>query len=161
MEQAFLALLCAGENSIMQSQARDVLAYNAQSAPHGLSLTPAQAAALLQAERGALEQTGRLPLGPGVLPALIARFSASPFLNQADYPAALAELTEIFYALKTETEDALGDEALLAQMEAAFNGPCQGSTALLSDALPALIRKARADRKYDGPDAWEAAYDEP
>lgn len=161
MEQAFLSLLHAAESAALQSQENAILACNDQSAPSGLSLSPDQAAALLQNERRALRQTGRLPLGPGVLPALIKHFYASPFLNQADYPAALAELTEIFYALKAETEDALGDEALLSLMERAFNGPCQGAAALLADALPAMLRQSRAARKSGGPDPWEAAYDEP
>lgn len=101
----------------------------------GLTLSAEEAAALERRETDALRQSGRVAFG-SVLRPLAAAFCDSPYIQPQDWADTLAELTDIFYALKNETGDALGDEALLAAMAARFNGAAGGSLDALAATEP-------------------------
>lgn len=106
---------------------------NEKTAPFGLILSPSQIAALQKQEGQALSRTGRECFGKSILPRLAAAFAGSPHIQACDWADTLGELTDLFYALKRETEDALSDEELTARMARIFDGPAQGSTTLLTD----------------------------
>ncbi|MGN0773218.1 MAG: DUF6323 family protein [Candidatus Ventricola sp.] len=108
-------------------------ALNKASAPFGLILSPSQIAALQRQEAKALERTGRVCFGKSILPRLAAAFAGSPHIQACDWADTLVELTDLFYALKRETEDSLSDEELIGRMVRTFDGPAQGSTTLLAD----------------------------
>ena len=106
---------------------------NEKTAPFGLILSPSQIAALQKQEGQALSCTGRVCFGKSILPRLAAAFAGSAHIQACDWADTLGELTDLFYALKRETEDALSDEELTARMVRTFDGPAQGSTTLLAD----------------------------
>ena len=106
---------------------------NEKTAPFGLSLSPAQIAVLQKQEGQALSRTGRVCFGRSILPRLAAAFAGSPHIQACDWADTLGELTELFYALKRETEDALSDDELIGRMARTFDGPAQGSILLLTD----------------------------
>lgn len=106
---------------------------NEKTAPFGLSLSPAQIAVLQKQEGQALSRTGRVCFGRSILPRLAAAFAGSPHIQACDWADTLGELTELFYALKRETEDTLSDDELIERMVRTFDGPAQGSTTLLAD----------------------------
>ena len=106
---------------------------NEKTAPFGLSLSPAQIAVLQKQEGQALSRTGRVCFGKSILPRLAAAFAGSPHIQACDWADTLGELTELFYALKRETEDALSDDELIGRMARTFDGPAQGSILLLTD----------------------------
>ena len=106
---------------------------NEQTAPFGLSLSHVQIAALQKQEGQALSRTGRVCFGKSILPRLAAAFADSPHIQARDWADTLGELTELFYALKRETQDSLSDDELIEHMVRTFNGPAQGSTLLLTD----------------------------
>ena len=108
-------------------------ALNKASAPFGLTLSPAQIAALQRQEAQALCRTGRVCFGSSILPRLAAAFAGSPHIQACDWADTLGELTALFYALKSETKELLSDEELTARMVRAFDGPAQGSILLLTD----------------------------
>lgn len=81
-------------------------------------LSPRQAVMLAQHQAVALLDTGRIDFGGGVLKKLADAFCGSPYIQPADWAGTLAELTTIFYALKNETRDLVGDDALIAAMAA-------------------------------------------
>lgn len=100
-----------------------------------------------------------MEFGPGAEAALIAAFCDSPFVCPAGWPGLLAELAELFYHFKSETRDLVPDGELIAFMESAFNGPCQGSLELLAGReLPALARRLTAGPRL--PQTEEEAQDE-
>ena len=135
----------------LQREAETILACNEQTAAAGLTLTPAQAAALAQTRAESLRRTGRVEFGGGITQALIRAFCDSPYLTRENYAGTLGELTEIFYAFKNETLDAVTDAELLEKMRALFDGPCGGSTELLAGReLPDFARKVRAGGRVDG-----------
>ena len=110
-----------------------------------MTLTAAQAAELVAARREALVQTGRVEFGSGVTERLIRAFYTSPYLTKETYAETLQALTELFYQLKNETDDRVGDDALLAEMRARFDDDCRGSLDLLAgDAMPAFVRDLHA-----------------
>ena len=106
---------------------------NEKTAPFGLILSPSQIAALQKQEGQALSRTGRVCFGKSILPRLAAAFAGSAHIQACDWADTLGELTDLFYALKRETVDALSDEELTACMVRTFDGPAQGSTTLLAD----------------------------
>ena len=121
-----------------------LLECNAATAAYGLQLTPAQAQALLDTRSGALRKTGRVELGGGILEQLILTFCDSPYLTRDNYEETLHTLVNLFYHFKNETEDRVGDAALLTYMKRAFDGQCRGSLELLAGtALPEMARKLR------------------
>lgn len=124
---------------------------NALAARCGLELSEAQFLALEEQRLQALREAGRVEFGVGILPELVHAFCDSPYLGQREWPAALAQLTELFYHFKNQCGDALSDGELTAAMRAAFNGPAHGSLAYLADtSLEALCRLLRTGE--EGPD---------
>lgn len=135
--------LAAG--SLLPETVEEVTALNTLTAAQGLTLTEAQAAELVAARREALVQTGRVEFGSGVTEKLIRAFYTLPYLTKETYAETLQALTELFYQLKNETDDRVGDDALLAEMRARFDGDCGGSLDLLAgDAMPAFVRDLHA-----------------
>lgn len=99
----------------------------------GLPLTAAQAELLLLHQEQTLLDLGRVDFSGGILSKLAAAFANSPYVLAADWPDTLAKLTELFYAFKSETRDAMSDDALLFAMRKCFDGACGGSLDALAD----------------------------
>ena len=99
----------------------------------GLPLTAAQAESLLAHQEQTLLNLGRVDFSGGILPKLIDAFADSPYVPAADWADTLARLTELFYAFKSETRDAMADDALLVSMRRLFDGACGGSLDALAD----------------------------
>jgi hypothetical protein len=117
---------------------------NEQSAPYGLSLTMDGLRTLATRREEALANTGRVEFGEGVLPKLAEAFSSSPYLFQEDYAEALARLQAMFYRCKSEAQERIPDDALLAAMREAFDGLAGGSLDYLEETvLSELARVAR------------------
>ena len=91
----------------------------------------AQAESLLAHQEQTLLNLGRVDFSGGILPKLAAAFAGSPYVLAEDWADTLAQLTELFYAFKFETRDALADDALLAAMRKRFDGG--GSLEALAD----------------------------
>ena len=102
----------------------------------GMTISAEQAAMLVQRQRAVLRDAGRIDFGDGVLKKLAAAFCDSPYIQANDWTDTLAQLTELFYALKNETRDQLGDDALIAAMAARFNGGAGGSLDALAATEP-------------------------
>ncbi|MCI5753828.1 MAG: DUF6323 family protein [Clostridiales bacterium] len=131
-------------------QTERLLACNGDTAAYGLRLTPQQAQALEQTRQTALRETGRIELDGGMTDKLIRAFCSSPYVTQETWEETLHALLALFYAVKNELPDRMGDDAVLSCMRRAFDGPCRGSLELLAgEAMPALIR--RWNRRAAGP----------
>lgn len=105
----------------------------ALSARAGLPLSARQAEALLAHQERTLLDLGRVDFSGGILPKLMAAFADSPYALAEDWPDTLAALTELFYAFKSETRDAMADDNLLLAMRRLFDGACGGSAEALAD----------------------------
>ena len=94
-----------------------VLACNEKTKSFGLTLTEEDAGRLMAGRRDSLRTQMRVEFGKGVLPEIIETFCDSPYLQQENYADVIAELQEIFYLYKNESEDNLTDEELLTFMK--------------------------------------------
>ncbi|MDP4119554.1 MAG: DUF6323 family protein [Bacillota bacterium] len=111
---------------------------------YGLSLTETQMIELVEARFNALQETGRIEFGHGVLKKLIETFCDSPYLTQENYLETLFELQDSFYYFKNESQELLSDDELITFMKIYFDGFCQGSTDCLSGtSLEELCRRTR------------------
>ncbi|MEA4925995.1 MAG: DUF6323 family protein [Syntrophomonadaceae bacterium] len=117
----------------------ELLEINKFSAPWGLLLSPRDAKLIIEGRNLSLQNYHRVELSTGVLKHIITEFCSSPYLNQPDYAETLNELVDIFYFMKNETEDRIGDSDLIDLMKYYFNNSCQGSTDLLRNRELALI----------------------
>ena len=139
-----MAVLSQGGALSAAQQTQDVLSCNETTAAYGLQLTPQQAQALLDTRSAALRKTGRVELGGSILQKVVLTFCDSPYLTQESYEETLHQLVAAFYHFKNETEDRVGDDALLRYMKQAFDGPCRGSLELLTGTvLPDMAWKLR------------------
>ena len=117
----------------------------------GMTISPEQAAMLVRHQAEVLRDTGRIDFGGGVLKKLAETFCGSPYIQSADWTDTLAQLTEIFYTLKNETRDHLGDDALIAAMAARFNGGAGGSLDALAEADPTWFLRFDGERSAHEP----------
>jgi hypothetical protein len=118
---------------IRRESVADILAVNGTTDQMGLVFTPRQAAALIQARDRALSLSGRLELGGGMVKKLILAFYDSPFFQNGQAVDILESLLEIFYYMKDETFDTIGDDELITFLRERFDGDCRGSLELLRD----------------------------
>ncbi len=124
---------------------QELLEQNAYSGRYGLTLSEAQAAELVECRKRALEASGRVEFGGGILPKLIRAFCDSPYIEQENYETTLAELQEAFYYFKSESMDRFSDDELIEFMVKVFNGRAQGSAEYLTGtSLEAIARYARS-----------------
>lgn len=117
---------------------------------YDMQLTRQQFEALEKARMQALEATGRLDFGGGVLEQLVYAFCDSPFVDNEHFVALLMEMQELFYTFRNETLDVLTDEELISVMERMFNGEAQGAAEYLAEVPPQrLVRIALGKEVLD------------
>ncbi len=127
-----LASLFSFDTLVTQAAAaQEILSLNEKSEQYGLSLTPADAAALIQTRTEALNANGRIEIGSATIGKLIDAFCDSAYINQRDYTATMHELIEAFYYIKNETLDMLSDDDLIDFMKDCYENRCMGSIELL------------------------------
>lgn len=138
----------------------DLIAANEISAEYGLTLTENEARELVDIRSRSLRDNERVELGSGAILKIIEKFCTSAYINPQNYAQTLGELLEIFYYYKTETRDKISDIDLIDAMYAMFEGPCHGSTELLSgrdlDTVLRYIKDEREDIALDDEDNYDA-----
>ncbi len=132
-----------------QSVSREILELNEISREYGLVLSAEEAVILSETRGKALADNERIEIGVGAIAEIIKRFSKSRYVNEEDYAWVLNEITEIFYYIKTETNDKISDGALLDELFKSFELNCRGSMELLlSRETERIIRKINSGENY-------------
>lgn len=135
------------------STGEELAACNSASAGYGLSLTSDQVVALGRRRVEALQETARVEFGGGILRELVSAFCSSPYLDQEGYADLLAELQDLFYRFKNDTEEAIGDIDLVEAMRTVFDEEAHGSVdyleGLSAEQLLSASRKAQLDANED------------
>lgn len=145
------------QNLAAQPMDDKILALNEISQEHGLVLSPEDARELSEVRTRSLKDNERLEIGLGAMEGVIRRFSQSAFINQDNYAYVIAEVTDLFYYIKTETDDKISDTELLDELYLRFEQRCRGSIdLLLSREGEILIRKINAGENYE---KWYGAVD--
>ncbi len=127
---------------------------NRVSQKFGLVLSPVQADMLARRQAEALRETGRIEFGGGILKKLALAFCDSPFIQPEDWADTLARLQTIFYELKNETKDRLGDDDLIFRMTARFNGAAGGSLDALESTPPEWFLHPGAEGGWEAEDEF-------
>lgn len=104
-------------------------------ARHGLSLSTADAQAIVVGRAEALAATDRVEFGGGVARELVLAFAGSPYVSQATFADTIIELQELFYEFKNESLEQLTDDDLIKKMRTLFDEYAEGDTELLEEAL--------------------------
>lgn len=152
MEDGFALALVALQKSRMAEELR---ACNDLTAHYGLVLSEQQIRNLTERRFEALQNTGRVEFGEGVLKKLVTAFCDSPYLTRENYEDTLWELQDSFYYFKNESMDRIPDDELIAFMKRHFDGICQGSLEYLSGtSLEDLCRNTRYGYGTDDTDRY-------
>lgn len=127
---------------------------------YGLQLSDTEIRDLVESRKEALEKSGRIEFGGGILQKLIIEFADSPYIYQEVYSDTLTELQECFYYFKNEALDELTDDELLRLMKKYFDDVCQGSLEYLrSTMLENYCRDIRyGSKEYRNADGYEDNY---
>lgn len=123
---------------------RELRESNELSARFGLTLSESQMALLVRGRMVALERTGRVEFGGGVMKKLIYAFCDSPFIQRDAYAETLFALQDDFYELKNEAEDMVTDDELIDAMKVMFDGRAQGSLEYLEGVGLGELMRARS-----------------
>ncbi len=150
--------LISFENLSLQPVSREILDLNAVSAEYGLLLSEEDARELSDTRNRSLTENDRVEIGVGAVGKLIRRFCKSHYVTQENYTNLLNEVTDLFYYIKTETEDQISDDDLVEELFRRFELRCNGSIdTLVSVEGERIIRMVNSgDNYYD----WYADRDE-
>ncbi len=138
-------ILHAINNSVQEKHIIEILELNEKTKEFGLILTPDEIKNMMDARNKVLRDYGRVELGIEATKELIEVFCASPYIHDDNYVSTLNELHEIFYYLRNETEDQIGDMKLVQIMKDFFDGECGGSVELLKSRLEEFAENFRRD----------------
>lgn len=132
---------------------------NELTAQYGLTLSGGQIRELAERRFAALQDTGRVEFGEGILEKLIRAFCDSPYISQGEYMETLLALQDAFYYFKNESLERLSDDELIDYMKQVFDGRAQGSLEyLFGTSLEDLCREARGGERSEAED--DAPYGE-
>lgn len=131
--------------SVQKQVVAELLEMNHKTKEFGLVLTPNQVQNMMTVRNKVLQDYGRLELGIEVTKEIMEVFCTSPYINEENYASTLNELHEIFYYLRNETEDRIGDSKLIHMIKDYFDHDCAGSLELLKSRLEGFAEKFRRD----------------
>lgn len=121
----------------------ELLQTNEKTKEYGLVLSAEEIKNLIEVRNHVLHSCGRVELGIEVTRGLIEKFCTSAFINEENYVSIVNELQEVFYCIKNETEDKLGDDRLISLLWDTFENSCGGSIDLLKSTLEVFAEDFR------------------
>lgn len=108
---------------------------NAAIARFGLSLSAADARALVAGRVESLQETERVEFAGGATKELVLAFAGSPHVSQRTFASQILELQELFYEFKNESLDQVPDDELVGKMRSLFDDVAKGDMEYLAEAL--------------------------
>lgn len=129
----------------------DLEVCNQATVSYGLSLTHQQMMGLTERRQMALQATGRVEFGRGILREIVLEFCDSPYLTQENYEKTIADVQDVFYRRKEDAEEGelVADDDLLEALHYAFDNDVAGSVAAL-EAIPLEALRAYSAGKRAG-----------
>ena len=119
----------------LAAAARQLESCNEVISRHGLSLSAADAQAIVVGRTEALAATDRVEFGGGVARELVLAFAGSPYVSQVTFADTVIELQELFYEFKNESLEQLTDDDVINRMRKLFDEYADGDVDLLEQAL--------------------------
>ncbi len=140
-----------------KKQIDDIMSLAEITSEYNIVLTPEKAKYIVDSNKSALRDTGRIEFGESVAKKMTLKFCSSPFVSKHNIERVVEKLLEVFYYTKNETHDSIKDDVLIDIMKKAFDGECKGSVTLLFDwVITKIIHEHNfAGLKEDGETADE------
>jgi len=132
---------------LKEIQINELLQTNEESEKFNLTLTEKDAKEIIQVRECALQSYGRIEIDMEVTKKLLKRFSCSTFIKPQEYVATINSLQELFYYMKNETEDRIGDDKLIGIMEDFYNNSCGGSISILRQRIEVFSNNFRRENQ--------------
>ena len=111
----------------------EILSLSEVTQQYNITLTPEKAKYIVDSNKSALHDTGRIEFGESVAKKITLKFCSSPYVSKYNIERVVEKLLEVFYYTKNETKDSISDDRLIDIMKKAFDGECKGSVTLLFD----------------------------
>lgn len=109
----------------------EILKTNEKSAEYGLTLSEADTIMLINCGNEIIKMQERIEFGKSITTLIIEKFMSSGYISQYDYANTIAELLNVFYEAKEESNDILTDEEVIDAMVYYFENISNGSIELL------------------------------
>lgn len=101
---------------------------NAKANNYGLVITESVAREIAVYRNKALAENERIEIKSDAVARLTSAFLETRYINQEDFAETMGEIIDLFYFIKTETENTISDDDLISEMLDTFqNNPCYGS----------------------------------
>lgn len=138
------------ENFAVVPVDKEILALNTYSENYGIALLPEEAREISEIRSKSLTDNERIEVGVGAVAEIIRRFCRSRYVTRENYAYIIGEVTDLFYYIKTDTDDRITDRELADLLYVAFEQRCRGSVDLLeSREAEIIIRKVNAGENYE------------
>ena len=126
---------------------------NAKANNYGLAITESVAREIAAYRRKALIENGRAEIKSDAVARLTSAFLETRYINQEDFAQAMGEIIDLFYLIKTETENTISDDDLIGEMLDTFqNNPCYGSIEhMQTKGLEKILRRY----KFNDTEIWD------
>jgi len=126
----------------------DLVDLNAKANNYGLTITENTAREIMLYRQAALLENERVEFKSDAITRLTSAFLQTRYINQEDFADTMGEIINLFYLIKTETENAISDDDLISEMLKVFTETCFGSIeAMQSKGLEKILREYKFNDK--------------
>lgn len=123
------------ESVLKDNQVDEILKESEKYKKTGLILSREDAIEIIKVREQVLQNYGRIEFGIEVIKNLIQNISVSDFICEEEYVSIINELQELFYYMKNETEDLIGDDEIISILDKLYNNSCAGTIELLKESV--------------------------
>jgi hypothetical protein len=126
---------------------------NVKANNYGLVMTEPIAREIALCRNNALIENGRFEMNSDTIARLTSAFLETRYIEQEDFAATIGEIINLFYLIKTETENTIPDDDLISIMLDAFqNNPCYGS---IENMQTKGLEKILREYKFGDTQIWD------
>ena len=126
---------------------------NAKANNYGLVITENTAREIAVYRSKALIENERIEINSNAIARLTSAFLETRYINQEDFAATMGEIINLFYFIKTETENTISDDDLISIMLKVFTETCFGSIEnMQSKGLEKILRKYKL---FNDTEIWD------
>lgn len=141
-------------SSLKEAYAYELIKSNKKIQERGLALSPLKIQKILESRSNVLQNYGRIELDIKVTKIIVEEISSSVYINSDNFVDNIIDIQDIFYYIKNETEDKIGDQKLLDIIKKYFENECAGSIDLLRSKIESFAegfrRKIAMEENLEG-----------
>lgn len=108
-----------------------------------LMLSTSDAISIIETREQVLGKYDRIEIGLDPISLIVKKFKGSSFIDSNNYVNTINDLIELFYYMKNETYDKIGDNELICILYDSYNTECFGAIELLRTKMEEYARNFR------------------